>query len=335
MAVQSLHNESHKNAVPPTFLTHLTPKQSSQITKSVGNQCTLNCKLNGLFVEALWDTGAQVSIISEQFHRNRFPGIKLLRSISQLIDCELDLTVANGTSIPYTGFVRFTFTLKNRRDPILVPFLVTTDDISMPLVGYNAIELCIKSGLTSPELACVFSSLSHNNVNTLYDIIEANNDADLCTVGTNKKNAVIKRGQCSEISCRINHGPIASAIPVIFEPEENQELPHGLVVSESLFSLKPRKTSGSKFVVENTTKHDIVLPKRMVLGWIQLVQSVTPIDVKLKEKSASPEPTINANVSSEVDFGKNIPSHVKQINLDGLMETQKQSALNLLCEKQN
>ena len=333
-AVQTLNNESHKNAVPPNFVTHLTPKQSSQIAKIVGNRCTINCKLNGLFVEALWDTGAQVSIISEQFLRNRFPGMKL-RNISELIDCELDLTAANGTSIPYTGFVEFTFTLKNRQDPILVPFLVTTNDISMPLVGYNVIELCIKSGLTSPELACVFSSLSRNNVNTLYHIIEANNDADLCTVRTNKKNALIKRGQCSEISCRINHGPIASAIPVILEPEENQELPHGLVVSESLFSLKPGKTSVIKFLVENTTKHDIVLPKRTVLGRIQLVQSVTPVDVKLKEKVASPEPTINANVRSEVGFDKNIPNHVKQINLDGLTETQKQSALNLLCEEQN
>ena len=204
----------------------------------------------------------------------------------------------------------------------------------MPLVGYNVIELCIKSGLTSPELACDYSSSSRNNVNTLYLIIEANNDADLCTGLSNMKNALIKRGKCSEISCRINRGPIASAIPVIVEPEENPELPHGLVVSESLFSLKPGKASVIKFLVKNTTKHDIVLPKRTVLGRIQLVQSVTPVDVKLKEKVASPEPTINANVSSEVGFGKNIPNHVKQINPDGLTETQTQSALNLLCEEQ-
>ena len=48
-----------------------------------------------------------------------------------------------------------------------------------------------------------------------------------------------KKKQCSEISCWINHGPIASASPVIFESEENPELPHGLAVSESLFSLQP------------------------------------------------------------------------------------------------
>ena len=135
--------------------------------------------------------GAQDSSISEQFLRNRFAGIKL-RHISELIDCELGLNAANGTSLPYTRFFEFTFTSRNRRDPILVPFLVTTDDISMPLVGYNVIKLCMKSRLTSPELACVFSSLSRNSVNTLYNIVEATNDADLCTVRTNKTNALIQ-----------------------------------------------------------------------------------------------------------------------------------------------
>ena len=124
--------------------------------------------------------------------------------------------------------------------------------------------------MTSPNLACVFASLSHENVNSLYNIIEANDDTDFCTVRTNKNQYLIKRGQCSPISCRINHGPIDPEIPVIFEPDENPDLPYRLVVSESLFSLKPGKSSVIKFQVKNITKHDIVLPKRTVLGRIQL-----------------------------------------------------------------
>ena len=71
-AVQALSNVSDRNIKHSNFVTHLTPKQSSLLAKLVGNRCTITCELNGTSVEALWDTGAQVSIISEQFRSNRF-----------------------------------------------------------------------------------------------------------------------------------------------------------------------------------------------------------------------------------------------------------------------
>ena len=99
---------SDKNLKPSTFVTHLTPKQSSLIAKLVGKRYNINCKLDGILIEALWDTGAQVSIISEQFLRCHFPSAKL-KNISKLLDCELDLTADNGTPIPYKGFIELTF----------------------------------------------------------------------------------------------------------------------------------------------------------------------------------------------------------------------------------
>ena len=117
-AVQTLGNASARNTKHSNFVTNLTPKQSSQIAKLVGNQCTITCELNGSFVEVLWDTGAQVSIISQKYLNSRFPGIKL-RNISELIDCELDLTAANGTNIPYKDFVELTFKLKSEQDAIV------------------------------------------------------------------------------------------------------------------------------------------------------------------------------------------------------------------------
>ena len=129
---------SDKNVKRSTFVTHLTPKQLSQIAKLVGKRCTTNCKLDGILIKALWDTGAQISIISEHFLRRHFPSA-ILRNISELLDCELDLTTSNGTLIPYKGFIELTFKLKHEQDPISVPFLVKTEDISLPRVGYNVI----------------------------------------------------------------------------------------------------------------------------------------------------------------------------------------------------
>ena len=112
-------------------------------------------------------------------------------------------------------------------------------------------------------------------------------------------------------------------------------MPNGLVVSESLFSLKPGKVSTVKFQIQNITKHDIVLPKRTVLGRIQLVQSVTPLDVKLKDNTAKSEPILSESAKGDIDVNEDIPSHVKQIKLDGLTESQKRSTLKLLCKEQN
>lgn len=51
----------------------------------------------------LWDTGAQVSIMSQEMMEKQFPK-STLKSISELIDGDLDLTAANGTKIAYTGW---------------------------------------------------------------------------------------------------------------------------------------------------------------------------------------------------------------------------------------
>ena len=166
------------------------------------------------------------------------------------MNCELDLAAANGTPIPYKGFIELTFKSKHEQDLLFLLFLVTAEDILLPLLGYNVTELCVETGMTSPELACVFPSLTRDNVNSSYDIIDNSDDSDFCTVRTNKKQCLIKRGRRSQISCRINIRRITTKIPVIFEPEENQDLPNGLVVSESLLLLKLGKTSVVKFRVQ-------------------------------------------------------------------------------------
>ena len=47
-----------------TFVSHLTPQQHATVVGLVGKRCTVNGEINGHSVEVLWDTGAQVSIIS-------------------------------------------------------------------------------------------------------------------------------------------------------------------------------------------------------------------------------------------------------------------------------
>ena len=63
---------------------HINPKEQVHVARLVGRKCSVECLLNGKPVEMLWDTGAQVSIISEHVMNSNFPFIQL-RDIHELL----------------------------------------------------------------------------------------------------------------------------------------------------------------------------------------------------------------------------------------------------------
>ena len=254
-----------------------------------------------------------------------------MRNISELIDCELNVTAANGTSIPYKGWTELEFTLASNQKSIIVPFLVTKEIIDLPLVGFNVIEEFIKTDMFESDLKRVFSHVPSDNISVLTDLVKRNNEAEFCCLKTGKKDQLIKKGQSFQVSCRLNHGPVEMATPVLFEPDELVNLPSGISVNDTLFTLKPGKSSKVKIEVVNNSKHDIVLPRHSVLGRVELVQSVTEIDVRLKENTESVD--VAAQNTNSSSFDGNIPEHIRKIDLSNLSASQKQSAFRLLSEE--
>ena len=63
-----------------------------------------------------------------------------------MLQVEIDLRAANGTSIPYEGWVELTFRIVDQYPDcaLIVPFLVTNSDLASPLIGYNVIEKLVK-----------------------------------------------------------------------------------------------------------------------------------------------------------------------------------------------
>ena len=132
------------------FASHLTPKQHVAVAKLVGKKCKESCVLNGVSVEALWDTGAQVSIASKHWLEEYLPSLKL-RNIKELLGEEtgLNLIGANGGPIPFEGWVEVQFQLASSNqpsNPLSVPLLVARDELEFPIIGYNVIEEVIKDG---------------------------------------------------------------------------------------------------------------------------------------------------------------------------------------------
>ena len=94
------HSEAPQDNRQEVFMSHLTPKEHEKLIKLVGRRCTVKGKLNGKTVEILWDTGAQVSIISNKYLEEHFSDCKI-KDVSELLNCDLALTAANGSTIPY------------------------------------------------------------------------------------------------------------------------------------------------------------------------------------------------------------------------------------------
>ena len=59
------------------FVSHITPKHHSAVARLVGRKCSVNCCLNDAKVTALWDTVAQVSIITECLLKQQLPDQKV------------------------------------------------------------------------------------------------------------------------------------------------------------------------------------------------------------------------------------------------------------------
>ena len=89
------------------FVSHFSAQEHHQVVRLAGRKCTVKCVLNGVVADALRDTGAQVSIILRSWLKRCLPGCDI-RDITELLGTDgLNLKAANGTDLPYEGWVDF------------------------------------------------------------------------------------------------------------------------------------------------------------------------------------------------------------------------------------
>ena len=185
-----------------------------------------------------------MSIVSADFLKSQLPTVKI-RDIQHLLgrDGSISLQAANGTNIPYCGWVEIGVRLTNENETeAKVPFLVTMEDIEQPVIGLNVIELMVKNtegkeddALLGRMLRIIKMSES-GDIQTLISLIRRTNSDELCLVKSTKKPHTVPAGETVHLLCRANTGPIYCKTPVIFEPDELTTWPAGLAVHDSLIS---------------------------------------------------------------------------------------------------
>ena len=73
-AIKYLSNQEKRDASDSgMYVSHLTQNQHAKVAKQVGTRCMVQCVMNNVQTQALWDTSVQVSIISKDWIAENLP----------------------------------------------------------------------------------------------------------------------------------------------------------------------------------------------------------------------------------------------------------------------
>ena len=321
-----------------TFICHMTPRQHRKVTNLVGPRCTVDCFLNNVPATVLWDTGAQVSLISADWLQDNLPTAPV-RPLSELVEHErnLDLRAANGTTIPFEGWVEIQLQMKAPQihTPVTFPALITKNWLQHPILGYNVIEGVVQHAGddASRVLGGAVRKLQQRNAHRLVQLIQTNDPEELCSLKSGRHDIVIPQQSSAGVRCLARAGPLGHKISGLFTPDVERQWPEGLQVDESVVCLTPGTCCPVVIRVANVTNRDIVLRRRTLLGQIHLVHSIYPVEPSTFKNWTVPKSDCStdrgrATVSSASSGDQWIPP----VDLSHLAPPQKKAAAKLLQE---
>ena len=224
----TVDNNAQRNPDNGTYVSHLTPAEYSRVVGLVGKTCMVHCQFNRQKVHSLWDIGAQVSLISKKWLDEHLPDLPL-RNIKSLLDdgTELDLKTANGSYMPYEGFVVVQFKLETSTvdRTIMAPMLVTHETLDYPIIGYNVIEELVMKEEGPDQIAtkwtASFPDICREKIQSLVNFIQAPSPEQLCFVKTIKQDVITPQKTTVSVKCCANTGLVEKRIPVLFEQSLN------------------------------------------------------------------------------------------------------------------
>ena len=304
-------------------------KVKLKLIRLVGERPLVKIQLDGVEIQGLWDTGAMISLINKGFLLKNFPGVKI-ESIGEFTGENFSLTAANKSEVRVEGVVVLTFGVGESGGLFRVPFLVTEEEISAPIIGYNIIAHLVsnfKEQLNLPKslLHMITSLASEKSAETMVNLIQrGEEESEFCCEAKLDKDEIVQPGCYEKVKCKVKDLQNRSNKLVVFAPFEEDCVVSELVAFESTTVLNSRK----KFVdvvVYNPTKQKIVLKKGTPLGQVSNVTSAYTLPIKM-------QPTAEVNeIAMEIDDDSDKPM---KFDLDHLEGEQKTIVEELLVKKE-
>ncbi|XP_061153460.1 uncharacterized protein LOC133167007 isoform X1 [Syngnathus typhle] len=318
-------------------------KQGRKLVKLIGRRRMVKCTFDNVPVTALWDTGAQATVINDKWRKEHLL-YTTIREIEELLGPEpLNGLAANQTKIPFIGWVPVEFKITGTEvssSGLLVPVLVSSDHnvAQSPIIGFNVIEEVInehvKQGSTESECTAniVSDAMDMVSAKTVIQLLHTHHVVnEEIQVKTGRSKIVLGPNGTTTVRCR-THIQVDDDIAMLFCPESNQSLPEGLFIQEVLFKAKRGNSTTVPVPITNTSSHNITLYPRINLGHVEGVKDVYPAALQLASK---PKMDGNeADLKSSSSFPRNASeSWDPPLMLDHLTNEQQQLVRKMLREE--
>lgn len=255
-----------------------------RVAQLIGQRCMVSCSINGVPLQMLLDSGAQVTMVSKSWIEQALPCIKI-QPLGSLFDNSLEISAANNTQVPLDGWAEIDLQICSQRHGRLtigVPLLISRD-CNYPLLGSNVIAEMIKANIDQDDIVDVTEilkealSVSDRTVEALVSTLQTIRPTEMpqCNVRLGKKGVNIPSGKIREVQCRIRGWN--SGGTMMFQPSPENHCLEGLELFPALVDVPVGSSKRIKIPIQNSTKHDIYLAKKTVLGTLEDILDLKPI----------------------------------------------------------
>ena len=306
-------------------------KHRRKLVKLVGEKPLINCRLEGTPCKALWDTGSMISLIDRQWLQQNLPKQKIY-SVKEFMGNEtLNLKAANNTNVPIQGIVLLKFALPDTKTEFTVPFIVSTQNINNPIIGYNTIEYlvvnCTEKHLLPPVLKEALPTVTLKGAENMINLIqEKAKTPDLLGDVKVAQLSIIPANSRYRLKCKSKVHVEEREKSILFSPLSEGDFDNDLLLRESFSTVKKGKTPFITIDLVNPTNHDITIRKGAVIGTAHSVSAVIPLEMK---PGREVEPSVN-EVNVEVNADK---QWLPKVDLSHLSPDQRKQIEQMLTEE--
>ena len=243
----------------------------NKLVRLVGEKPLINCRLNKTCFEALWDTGAMVSMVSQEWLDQHFPSAEVDTLEKFLEGDTLHLFTANNTPVDLLGVVTLSFEVGDYS--VRIPFVVSRNPVIQPIIGFNVIQhLIFEGGEESGrllKLSC--PTILDKNISAVVNLIR--NEVHHEEFVTTAKKVTVPANCRYKLKCKTAFRASDPEESVLFTPHP---MDSELVLDESVTKAKLGR-GHVHVVVNNPTNNPIVIGRGVTIGSISSVSAVIPL----------------------------------------------------------
>ena len=243
----------------------------------------------------------------------------------------------------------------DRSTEINIPFLEATQKINNTILGLNAIKHLLQSKTDIETMVSIlqtaFDNADKSKMKSFVELIQQieSNCSKAPEVKVKGKNVTIPAGKIMHVNCKSNVGLVKKEREraMIFQ-SKCVELPEGIQCADGVIMLKPGVKNYFKVSVVNDSNHNITITKNTVIGNLEYVTSIVPLEVRAStgdpikignaainkaEVVISNETTADSKEDGTCGKDDHYQKVLEKIDLSGLTREQREQVRLMLKEE--